>query len=44
MNQTALLLEPLRKQLVEVGHENNKRYSPDRVAVELNALYSNTLD
>lgn len=35
--------ESLRKQLVEAGHENYKRYSPARVAVKLNALYSNTL-
>ncbi|MDB4693843.1 glycosyltransferase family 4 protein [Flavobacteriales bacterium] len=31
----------LRKQLIESGHQNHKRYSPDQVAVELSTLYSN---
>ena len=36
--------ESLRKQLIEAGQENHKRYSPAQVSDELTALYSNVLD
>lgn len=36
--------ESLRKQLIEAGQENHKRYSPSLVADELTALYFNVLD